>query len=549
MKALSICILSLLLMACFPVKSGAEESPADKPHLIATLDVNSQAVERDSARLGQPPGLPEVLSLSIQDLIQLVRDKNERIRYKQLEWEISSEGIKNARSIFEPEFVSSYQHEKSRRQNTAEEERSQFQSLFDERNNNYNAAIEGLVPTGGKMRLGYTLRHLSNNLTGLFSITPQEDQYVTFLGGSITQPLLKSGGVTATMANIRLAEADLDIAFQAYRQEIMREVSNAASAYWDLYLAQEKYRVRRDSVRIAEQILKDNRERVKTGKMAETEVLEAEAGLALRNSLEIAAKQDLIFAINNVRTLFSSSAAESELRIRATDRIEIDEIKTQAIAPYMGASLQKAFELRPEYISSRQKIEREGIRIAFAENQRWPQLDLNASYGLNGLDYSAGSSFSEAINQNYKAWSVGLELRIPLGGGKKSRSELEAARHRKRQALLEVKAVEVALANAVDTAIRNLRSTREQVMCYANVVDSNKRLLEVELARFEAGKSNSRLVLDREEDLNKAREFELESLVNYKKALLQLKIAEGSLLINYGIEVMEVKSDSQSGRS
>lgn len=518
MRIIQTCVLSLLLTGFLAFSSNAEESIADP---------------------GQPT---RVLSLSLQDFIQLVREKNERIRSQQLEWAISRQAVKKEWSIFEPDFIGSCEHQYNRQRNTTEEAASRKlfgmvpTEIYKERSNSYTAAVEGLIPTGGKVRLGYTLQDMSNTLIDA-RYDDKESEYRTLLAATLTQPLLKNAGIKTTMAGIRVAEADSEMAFQEYRRQMMRVIADAISAYCDLYLAQEKYKVRKDSVRIAERILEDNRERVKTGKMAETEVLEAEAGLALRRSLESAAKQDYISATNRARSFFSSSAAEGEINIEITDRFEIDKLQLD-----FGGSLKKAFKLRPEYISSRKKAEREDVRLAFARNQRWPQLDLKGSYGLNGLDLSAGSSWDDALDTDFKSWSVGVELRIPLGGGMKGRSELQAARHRKKQALLELKAVEVALADTIDTAVQNVYSAQEQAAHYRKVVDLNKRLLEVELARLDAGKSNSRLVLEKEADLNKAKEAELEALVNYKKAVLGLETAEGSLLLNHNIEVMEVVS-------
>jgi len=146
---------------------------------------------------------------------------------------------------------------------------------------------------------------------------------------------------------------------------------------------------------------------------------------------------------------------------------------------------------------------------------------------------------NDALEREHPTWSVGLEMRIPLGGSKKAASELEATRQRKRQALLELKAVEVSLANAVDTAIRNMENAREQVLQQSGAVEINRRLLKTESQRFTAGKSNSRILLEREENLNNSREGELEGLVRYMKSLYQLELAEGSLLVNQGVDVME----------
>jgi outer membrane protein TolC len=139
----------------------------------------------------------------------------------------------------------------------------------------------------------------------------------------------------------------------------------------------------------------------------------------------------------------------------------------------------------------------------------------------------------------YESWTVGAEFRIPLMGGAKTRSELAAANKRKKQSLLELKATEVALANAVDTGVKNVRSALTQADGYAEAVRLNERLLEVELERLNAGLGNSRIVLEREEELNRTRESFLESIVNVEKALVALEAVKGTLLQNYGIDVME----------
>jgi outer membrane protein TolC len=508
-------------------ESSQENVPADQPAKAAPIP-------GPSASSGQP------LLLGVQEFIKLVKEKNERITLQRLEWDVSKDAIKGERAIFEPSFVGSAAHEQNRQRNTVEELIARSSTvlgpseIFQERNNDYNAAIESMLHPGTRLRLGYDLRDISNNLSD--PVAPGLSQYQTFMGITLEQPILKNAGIKTNTSKIRIAEKDADISFQSYRQELMEEVFQAASAYWDLYLAQEKYKVRQNSVRLAGELLKNNQEWVKVGRMAETEVLEAEAGLALRKSLSRAAEQGVVSAMNRVRTFYSSSAAEDKVPVRATD-VPIME----KVVAVFESSLKRAFELRPEYISTREKIEREGIRIAFAKNQRWPQLDLKGSYGLNGLKSSADESFHDATSGDFPSYTIGLELKIPIGGGWKSQSDLRIAEKRKEQVLHELKAIEVALANATETAVKNIYSSREQAEYHEKGVVLRQRLLDVEVARFEAGRSDSRRLLEREGDLLLSKEAVLESLVNLEKASLELERQEGSILLNHGIEVMEVE--------
>lgn len=480
----------------------------------------------------QGPG-SEPKRLALRDFIQLVRQKNEQIGYQDSEWAISREAVKGAKAIFEPALVGSYQFQEDKRRNTVQELVSQgFAPIFQERSSSYQAAIEGLAPTGARMRLGYTNKDFTNSIDNRYGVD-RESQ--TVVGVNLVQPLLKGRGVGPTTAVIRVAEADSDIAFQTYRGQVMRVISDAIATYWELSLAREKYRVRKESEQNAERILGQNIARARAGKIAETEVLEARAGLAMRKSLVNEADQAIVAATNSLRSFFSSSVAESRADLLPDEPLASPEVK-----PVFSESLAAAFRHRAEYIASRRKIEREEIKLIFAENQRWPQLDLKGSYNINGLDDRPRSSWSDAWGRDFETWSVGLELRIPLGGDRKSKSELEATKQRQRQALLELKAVEVALANAVDTSVQGVANGWQQVSHFAGIAEMTRQLLDAETQRFEAGKSNSRILLEREENLNKAREAYIESLVKYRKILAQLDMAEGTLLVSQGIEVMEV---------
>lgn len=478
----------------------------------------------------------DAVRMSLEDFIKKVVERNENILIQELDFRITKESVKGERSVFEPEFSTGYQRGREKVKYSQNEQTSLlFSSEMDQLTENYNAYVSGKVPSGASLRLGYTLEADRD-----FAMDEQY-QYKSFMGLELSQPLLKGGGMAST-ATIDIAEADSDVAFQTYRQKMLQVVLNAAATCWDFYQARENLKIRRDSVKIAQTILNDNKERVKLGKMAKTEVLETEAGLAKRKSQESMARQDLISATNTLLSYISSAAIDLEIDIQFDSDEVINDLK-----PDLNESIKKAFLYRPEYLSAMRKSERENILVSYAKNQRWPQLDLTGSYGVNGLADSPGDSWDDMFDGDYRKWTVGAVLTLPLLGGMKSQSELASARYRKKQALLELKSVEVDIVNTVDTAIRNVYSTLEQLHNYRDVKDLNQRLLEVELAMLDKGKSNTRSVLEKEEDLIEAKEAELESFINNRKAILVLETAEGSLLKRYGVDVLE-KRDERNGK-
>ncbi len=336
----------------------------------------------------QAETLPPSLRLDLLELVDLVRTKNEQILMQEAEWAIKQIEVEKARAVFEPDLVLGFLHEDNRQLNNAEESVSrQFENVFEEKNSDYNLSIEGIVPTGAKVNLGYTMQRLSNTLTK--SLTNQDKEYQTFWGVNLTQPLLKNAGKKASMAAIKTAEANTLVSFHEYRKKMTTIVAKAVTTFWELYLAQETFTMRKDSVKVARQILNDNQERFRTGKMAEIEVMEAEAGVAYRRSLQSDALQKLNAGINRLRSMFSSSAANNRGRIEV-----VNDQPKKKLAPDYQTTLKNAYALRPEYLANRKKIEAADVQLAYAKNQKWPQLDLKASYGLNGLDFTAPPRWS-----------------------------------------------------------------------------------------------------------------------------------------------------------
>lgn len=469
----------------------------------------------------------QVAGLTLKDVRYRVLEYNERVQVKMLDTEISEKQIKAERGIFEPAVVSSFEATDSKRKNSQEQQAQQFfKQVFDERNKTYNGGLEFLAPTGGKLRLGYMLRDMSNNLNS------GTNEYATTVGVTLSQPLLKNGGVGATMARIRLAAINSDIAYQDYRRELMTVVARAEAAYWDLYLTQEQERISRESVTVAEKLFKDNKARMDVGKSSELEVLQAEAGLSLRKTRQSDASQRLAEAASNLNSLLSGAATDRKTVVRAVETPVVSDKDDDFMSGY-----QTAFELNPDYQGRRHAVLAENIRLSYAKNQKLPELDLKASYGLNGLAGSPGASFDDAANADYPTGSVGLEFRVPLSGGIKERNEYEAAKLSKKKALLALKEVEVQMVNGLDTALLKVRNQRESVKGYEAVARFHQQLLETELAKLEVGKTDSRTVLETEEKLFEARISMIDAMVRFQKAGLELELIKGAALRNRGIDI------------
>lgn len=187
-----------------------------------------------------------VTGIKLNDYLQQVMEHNESVQAQMLETEVARHKNKAEAGIFEPEFQASYTRESNQRTNNVQQQAQQNgEGYFSERNNIYDFGVQDTIPTGGKIRLGYTLSDLANNVNPNASFLTSTNsywskQYQTFVGVTFTQPILKDGWLTPTLANLRLSAMESDIAFQEYRQQLMVTIFHAENAYWNLFFSQEQ---------------------------------------------------------------------------------------------------------------------------------------------------------------------------------------------------------------------------------------------------------------------------------------------------------------------
>lgn len=475
--------------------------------------------------------------LGLEEFIEQVLAGNEKLQGQLLATEAARRRMSAEYGAFEPALVGSAEHVSSERPNTVEQQRNLGGlPVFDEDNNLYDAALESLVPTGGRIRVGYTLRDLSNNLPdsqqaqrGLTE--GHTHQYQAFLGVRLTQPLLKNGGWAVSLSALRLAAVNSDASFQEYRRQLMITISQAEAAYWNLYFAQEQLRFVDESVALAETVLSDSRALSEAGKGSLLDVMEAQSGLAIRKSFRNEALQKYHDAVGQVRTLLAITPEEdgSEISTAESPTLTDDDLSFKK-------SLRTSLELNPDFLVQKSKVNEEELKLGLAKNQSLPEMNLNASWGFNGLGDSPGGAWDDISANEFAAWSVGIDVRVPLAGGIRERNELAAARLKLRHALVDLQNVRTQLANSLFTSIEKVRTSRATVRETETVVQFNSDLLKSQLEALKLGKVEGRRVLEVEADLFEAKQNLAQALVQYKRALIELRLGEGSILRNRDLE-------------
>ncbi len=485
-----------------------------------------------------------MVDLKLDAYLQQVVQHNESVQAQMLEAEVSHRKNKAEVGVFEPQFKASVTYEANRRTNDVSQAAAQNnQGIFEENNTLYDSGIESLLPTGGKIRLGYSLNNLGNNLdpnASLFTSPTNHfwnRQYQSFAGATFTQPLLKNAGLTPTLANLRLSALDSDISFQEYRRQLMLTIFKAEEAYWNLYFSQEQVHFFDQSISVAQNVLDDSREKLKSGQGSELDVMEAQSALALRSTKRNYALQDYYDATQNLQVLMGSPPPPLPgPPFGLAFAVVGPPCETNPANSY-SRNFQEAFSLNPDYLIQQIKIKEELLHVGVAKNQLLPELNFLGAYGFNGLGTSPGNSWDSINSGAYPSWSIGVELSVPLGGNIKGRNVYGASKLSLAEAYVRFKGVQTEISYGLNTSIQKAAAWEQSIQSYETVVHYNEELLKTQLQRLKAGRVDGHKVLEVEADLLDARQEFANALTQYQRALNQVELATGSILENRNMDL------------
>jgi outer membrane protein TolC len=363
------------------------------------------------------------------------------------------------------------------------------------------------------------------------SDNPQEG-YQTRFGLTVEQPLLKGFGFAANLASLRMAARQSEIAFHDYRRELMTVVAEAELAYWDLYYAQEELKLSQESVQLALTLLEDSQASFDAGRGAKLDVLEAEAGLALRRSRERESFQKKVNAMNNLASYFGGVPYEHQVGYLVTDAPESKQVES------IYTELKKAaISMNPDYMKAKIQTEQERVRLGYSKNQRLPEVNLKADMGSSGFGRWWNESWGDLKSYDFPSWSVGLVVRVPLWGDVRGRNEHRAARMRLHQAERNESSLFTQVRVGCDTATQRIGSNFTAARSMESVVDFRVSLLDTRLQSRDVGRMDARSVLEAEQELFAARLEQLQSEIDYQRSLLELQLISGSILHLRNLEV------------
>lgn len=475
----------------------------------------------------QPPAPSQAEGLTLDDAIRLALANNRSIKVDAYSRTIARANLLAAHGQFDPAitFSRSYSESYTSTLTTADSGFLPPATLIQA--DNYALALEGIMPWG----LTYSIGGTSQNQRGTYN--GFANNFQTFGGIQVRQPLLRGFGLGANLLNVRIAKADRAISDWQYRQTVIDTVTRVVIAYSNLSLMYEYLSTAQRTRDGAARLLAENEKRFKVGSISANDVTSARARTALREQSVLVAEQAVRDSDNQLRALMGESSFANDGPLLTIAPAVVPEIDVQA-----ARDLQKAYAQRPDYQQARLALDKSRYNASAAVNQMLPQVNFVGSYGYAGQGSSLEASRRMVSDRDNRYYSAGVEVSVPITFAA-GRGKARAARLQRLQAEASVRRLEEDIALNVAAAANQIETTRKRVAATRAARELNEQLLQAELTRLQAGTGSTFNVLYQQDLLSQADSQYFQALADQRQAAATYEQVIGTTLEDYHITLTD----------
>ncbi len=531
--------------------------------LPATGNPFSTAMTRIGVQTSQP------LPLSLDEAIKRALESNNDIEVSRTTVRIQETGIRAQLGIYDPVFTVSPNY--SRNSTTGSSATNDFRI-----NSSMNKFIR---PGGGNYQVFFNNQRTENAFaqaqvsSGQVSGSSSSAIYSSSLGVTYTQPLMRNFNIDSKRQQIKIAKKRLAQNDSDFRLQAARTIASVQQAYWDLVFALRNQQNVVQNLNLAKENLRQIEAKIDAGAAAPLEKASVETELANREGDLLSATQQVSVAENSLKQLIlrETTAPEWSQTLVPTDKpvFSVDPANLDAA---MKDAMENRFELKRLKIQS----EINDIDVKYFRNQTRPQIDLNSTFSLDGLSRGGTNSatttnlytstgdlrlfnainqirvlptvnlpmivndtivvpaspaylyggFSRSLANIFRSdapnFSVGVTISFPFRN-RTAKANLEGAKITGEQIAAQTRAQEQAVIVEVRNSVQAVETTRQRVLTARRARESAETLLDGERKLYDAGRSTTFLLFQRENTLANARNAEIRAETDYNKALADLQ--------------------------
>jgi outer membrane protein len=487
-----------------------------------------------------PPAVPgsSVIDLTLEEAVDRALENNLGLQSARLNPEIQDLGLEQAQAAFRPTFSSSLGYNNASSQSTSQLDGG---ARITTERNTFNFGLGQTLPwTGGRVTASFNNARTSTD--NIFAT--RNPNFNSSLSLNYTQSLL-SGRRTdqqrAALGTQVIQRRIVDIQFRGEAENVANQVR---AAYWNLRSQIEQIEIQRRSLAQAEQLLENNRVRVRAGTMVEMDLAQAEVQVANAEQALLNAEiqwraQELAFK----RLLISGT--RDPLWQQTVNPVDLPVFEERTVD--IAGAVVEALERRTDVQAQREQRQVALMNLDVTRESTLPDLNLSAGYSLQGVggDLFARSGLGgepelverggyrdglqSIANFETPSLNVSLNFSYPLGM-QSGRANLERARLQLRQSDLSLRNQELGIETEVTNAGLSVNNAFLQLQAATRSRQAAERSLEAELTRFEVGASTNFQVVNAQDALTSARLAELRAVIGYVNALADFDRVRGATL-------------------
>ncbi len=514
--------------------------------VLSPLPVSAQ--EQTAAAPMTEDDVP-TLELTLLEAAEMALRHNLQVRINKFAPQVQAENITSARARFDPSLTFDVPSVFGRNTSQGTSTLAGGDIVTDETFSG-GFGFSHLLEYGTNYSINWTAqRRFSTNTFSTFN-----PNFSSTLRVQLTQPLLRNFGKENNISQIVIAQDNLEVSMETFRNQVQQTILSVYEAYWQLVFAEDDLAVKELSLDLARQQFERNKVQVEIGTLAPIETIQAEQQVATNELQLTQARQALADASDDLRRLLNVEAGAQagwDVPLVAADEPQVtDEVID------LDEAINQALERDPQLRSLRIGSRTRALSVRTARNALLPQLNFSGSIVLSGqggdtLIRSGGfgsseilevqeGGFSDALRNlfsgEFRNWQVGLQVQFPINNWAAKAQHAQAIIN-ERQLLVQIADREQQLRVDITKAVRQVTSGAQQVAQATVARVLAERQLDAEERKFAVGTTTNFEVLTFQRDLANARTSELQAMTNYMNSGARLEQAKGTLLESLGISI------------
>jgi len=290
------------------------------------------------------------LSISVNDARLIAINNNFDVKLAQLDAKIKGTELSYKEAVFDTILNGEIGYTRDERKSASSLSGSKTMT------NDYNIGVDKKLRSGTDVEIDFTNKREWTN-SSFVSTNPYHESQIEI---SLTQPVAKNFFGLIDRGNIEIVKQEIKNTDLDSYIKIEDAIILAEKAYWNMVLAQEEFRIKKEMLKKAILLFNQYRRKLRIGLVETGDVLASEANMHARESNLLMASNELKTAEELLRFRLN---IENGMRISPTNTLSEPDLDTIFIK-----SLEMAFRCRRDYRSKKNDIEAKKIKLKMKSN-------------------------------------------------------------------------------------------------------------------------------------------------------------------------------------